>query len=126
MARDNEQIFLQTQRIYLRQFLLQDAQLLFELDSDPQVMRFITKGKPRPMRQIEEEILPRLIGYCTQTPPRGWWAAHLLANGEFIGWFHLRPDKLQPEEMELGYRLRRLGTGPRHRRFAGLGPERVY
>jgi RimJ/RimL family protein N-acetyltransferase len=108
MAGDNEQIiFLQTQRLYLRQFRLQDAPLLFELDSDPEVMRFITKGQPTPMRQIEEEILPRLLGYYTQTPPRGCWAAHLLANGEFIGWFHLRPDKLQPEEMELGYRLKR-------------------
>lgn len=112
MARDNPHIIvLQTERLYLRQFRLEDTTLLFELDSDPEVMRFITKGKPTPIRQIEEEILPRLLGYYTQSPPRGCWAAHLLATGEFIGWFHLRPDKLQPEEMELGYRLKRSAWG---------------
>jgi RimJ/RimL family protein N-acetyltransferase len=59
------------------------------------------------MRQIQDEILPRLLGYYTHSPPRGCWAAHLRANDEFIGWFHLLPDKLEPEEMELGYRLAR-------------------
>jgi RimJ/RimL family protein N-acetyltransferase len=98
-------ILLQTEHMYLRQFGAQDAPLLFELDSDPEVMRFITKGQATPMRQIEVEILPRLLGYYTQSPPRGCWATHLRATDEFIGWFHLRPDKLQPEEMELGYRL---------------------
>lgn len=100
-------ILLETERLYLREFRAEDAALLFELDSDPEVMRFITKGQPTPMRQIREEIIPRLLGYYTQSPPRGCWAAHLRANKEFIGWFHLRPDKLEPEEMELGYRLMR-------------------
>lgn len=104
-------ILLETQRLHLREFRAQDARLLFELDSDPEVMRFITKGQPTPMPQIQQEIMPRLLGYYTQTPPRGCWAAYLRATDEFIGWFHLRPDKLQPEEMELGYRLTRKAWG---------------
>jgi RimJ/RimL family protein N-acetyltransferase len=104
-------ILFTTERLYLRAFRRDDDQLLFELDSDPEVMRFITKGQPTPLAQIENEILPRVLGYNSQSPPRGCWAAHLRANDEFIGWFHLRPDKLAPTEMELGYRLKRAVWG---------------
>lgn len=85
--------------------------MLFELDSDPEVMRFITKGQPTPRAQIENEILPRVLGYHQHSPPQGCWAAHLVGGNGFIGWFHLRPDKITPEEMELGYRLRRTAWG---------------
>jgi len=97
----------QTERLRLRPFTMEDAPLLFDLDSDPEVMRFITSGKPTPMSQIQNEILPRVLSYYSRTPPQGVWAAHLRANDEFIGWFHLRADKFEPEEMELGYRLKR-------------------
>jgi RimJ/RimL family protein N-acetyltransferase len=80
-------------------------------------MRFISKGQPTKLEQIEQEILPRVIGYYSHSPPRGVWAAHLVASDEFIGWFHLRPDKFAPEEMELGYRLKRSAWG------AGLATE---
>jgi len=93
--------------MYFRQFRVEDAQLLFDLDSDPQVMRFITKGHPTKLARIQNEFIPRFLDYYRQSPPRGFWAAQLRATGEFIGWFHLRPDKISPEEMELGYRLKR-------------------
>ncbi len=102
---------LDTERLYLRRFVSEDATLLFDLDSDPEVMRFITKGEPTPLAQIENEILPRILSYYLRHPPQGCWAAHLRATGEFIGWFHLRADKMEPEEMELGYRLKRSTWG---------------
>lgn len=102
---------LATERFYLRQFGPGDARLLFELDSDPEVMRFITKGKPTPLAKIENEILPRVLGYYQKSSTQGVWAACLAAGDEFIGWFHLRPDKITPEEMELGYRLKRSAWG---------------
>ena len=85
--------------------------MLFELDSDPEVMRFITKGQPTPLTRIENEILPRVLGYNQHSPPQGCFAAHLSGSNEFIGWFHLRRDKITPDEMELGYRLRRVAWG---------------
>lgn len=99
-------MFLETERMYFRQFRAEDAQLLFELDSDPEVMRFISKNQPV-LSCIQDDIIPRFISYYSQSPPRGFWAAHLREGGGFIGWFHLRPDKIAPEEMELGYRLKR-------------------
>jgi hypothetical protein len=98
-------ILLKTERMYLRQFQTGDASLLFELDSDSEVMRFITKGRPTPLAKIQDEVLPRFLGYYLQSPSRGFWAAHLSETDEFIGWFHLRPDRIVPEE--LGYRLKR-------------------
>jgi RimJ/RimL family protein N-acetyltransferase len=108
---DNDAILLETDRMYLRQFVTEDAPLLFELDSDPEMMRFITKGQPTPLARIQNEYLPRFLDYYRQSPPRGFWAAHLRGNREFIGWFHLRPDRIVPEEMELGYRLKRVVWG---------------
>jgi RimJ/RimL family protein N-acetyltransferase len=102
---------LQTDRLYLRRFREGEASLFFELDSDPEVMRFITKGVPTPLEKIENEILPRVLRYYTLAPPQGCWAAHLRADGQFIGWFHLRADRIEPAEMEIGYRLRRSAWG---------------
>ena len=99
--------FLQTARMYFRQFKDTDAPLLFELDSDPEVMRFISKGQPTPLSRIQNEIIPKFLNYYRQSPPQGFWAAHLHDTGEFIGWFHLRPSTLPAAEMELGYRLKR-------------------
>jgi len=105
------EVVLETARMYLRKFGPGDALLLFELDSDAEVMRFITKGKATSLTEIEHEILPRILGYYRRSPPQGVWAAHLRSTGEFIGWFHLRADKIEPDEMELGYRLKRAVWG---------------
>ena len=100
-------ILFETERLYLRRLWPDDARLLFELDSDPEVMRFISKGQPTPLARMQNEYLPRILSYYRSWPPQGFWIAHLRATHEFIGWFHLRPDKMQPDEMELGYRLKR-------------------
>jgi RimJ/RimL family protein N-acetyltransferase len=103
----NPEILLETVRLYFRRLTIEDAGLLFELDSDPETMRFISKGEPTPRDRIDKVIMPRVLGYYRSWPPQGFWIAHLRENQEFIGWFHLRPDKIVPDEMELGYRLKR-------------------
>ena len=97
--------------MYFRPFRADSGKLLFDLDNDPQVMRFISKGQPTAMARIENDILPRFLAYYAKSPPQGFWAAHLRSNEEFIGWFHLRPDKIEPAEMELGYRLKASAWG---------------
>ena len=103
--------FLETDRMYFREFRDADAQLLFELDSDPEVMRFISRGEPTPLARIQNEFIPKYLDAYRRQPPQGFWAAHLRESGSFIGWFHLRPDKISAQEMELGYRLQRLVWG---------------
>jgi RimJ/RimL family protein N-acetyltransferase len=103
-------ILLHTARLYLRWLRDEDAPLLFTLDTNPEVMRFISKGQPTPWEKFQNVYWPRMLK-ASRWPPSGFWAAHLNADDQFIGWFHLRPDKIVPAEMELGYRLKREAWG---------------
>jgi RimJ/RimL family protein N-acetyltransferase len=100
-------ILLETGRLRLRRFTPGDVDLLVELDSDPEVMRYITYGRPTPREAYVDIYMPRWwVIYETQ-PGLGYFAAERRDSGEFIGWFHLRDDRLEPEYVELGYRLKR-------------------
>jgi RimJ/RimL family protein N-acetyltransferase len=104
-------ILLETGRLRLRRFTLDDVERLVELDSDPEVMRYITYGLPTPRGRYESEILPRWFAIYQATPMLGYWAAEDRADGRFLGWFHLRPDRFDDGAQELGYRLGRAAWG---------------
>ena len=105
-------MLLETERLLLRRFTDDDADNLFELDSDPEVMRFLSGGEPTPRTVIEHDILPRFMHVDERFPGFGFWAAMEKASGDFIGWFSLRPvDDSDPLEAGLGYRLRRASWG---------------
>ena len=57
------QIFLETERLQLRQFTEDDVDILVELDGDPDVMHFITGGRPTPREEIETDVLPAFLDY---------------------------------------------------------------
>ena len=102
---------LETARLRLRHFTADDVDRLVELDSDPEVMRYITFGAPTPREQYVDDFLPRWFAIYCETPVLGYWAAEERATSEFLGWFHLRPDRIEAGEQELGYRLRRASWG---------------
>ena len=104
-------ILLETRRLRLRRFDTDDVDRLVELDSDPEVMRFITYGAPTPRATYEQVILPRWFAIYARTPELGYWAAEDRQGGGFLGWFHLRPDRFDEGELELGYRLARVAWG---------------
>jgi RimJ/RimL family protein N-acetyltransferase len=106
------QIFLETERLVLRRFTEADVDNLFDLDSDPEVMRFLTGGKPTPREVIRNETLPRILHYYERFAGFGFWAAIEKSTGEFLGWFEFRPPEGGgPDEVELGFRLRRSAWG---------------
>jgi RimJ/RimL family protein N-acetyltransferase len=105
-------VLLTTPRLLLRRFTRADVDLLVELDSDPEVMHFITGGRTTPRREIEDEVLPAFLSHDERHDGYGFWAAIEHATGDCIGWFHLRPAADGAEdEPELGYRLRRSSWG---------------
>jgi RimJ/RimL family protein N-acetyltransferase len=104
-------ILLETPRLRLRRIVPADIDQLAELDADPQVMRYISFGEPVSRERYEQQLMPRLLGSYAAHPLLGYWVAELLPAGEFVGWFHLRPDRYDPDEQELGYRLRRIAWG---------------
>ena len=106
--------FVQTDRVALRRFAADEADLLIELDSDPAVMRFLTGGEPENAPEVMRvRGLPSILsGYERWGGKFGLFAAHELESGAFIGWFCLRPERDGPtDEVELGYRLRREAWG---------------
>jgi RimJ/RimL family protein N-acetyltransferase len=111
MAREKSVILLESARLRLRRFTAADLDRLVELDSDPEVMRWISYGVPTPRERYECEILPRWFAQYEATPLLGYWAAETRHDGAFVGWFHLRPDRIDDGEQELGYRLRRAAWG---------------
>lgn len=105
-------VFLQTDRLLLREFTVDDVDNLVALDSDPEVMRFITGGLPTTRAEIETETLPAFLAYHERGAGFGFWAAIEKTTGDFLGWFHFRPAPGHPaDEPELGYRLRKSAWG---------------
>lgn len=102
--------FVETDRLVLRQFTADGADLLIELDSDPEVMRHLTGGEPTlPPAVVRERVIPNVLATYERWDGRfGLFAAYVKEGGDFIGWFQLRPEREGPlDEVELGYRLRR-------------------
>lgn len=130
------QVFLETERLALRRFTVDDVENLVELDSDPEVMHFITGGRPMAREEIENEWLPAFLDYYERSAGYGFWAAVERATDRFVGWFHFRPAQgAPPDEVELGYRLRRSAWGKGYategsraliqKGFSELGVQRV-
>jgi RimJ/RimL family protein N-acetyltransferase len=131
------QVFLETERLLLRQFTLDDVDNLVTLDGDPEVMRYINGGRATPRAEIEHDYLPAFLGYYERFSGYGFWAAIAKSTGEFLGWFHFRPGPGgPPDEPELGYRLRRSAWGKGYategskalieKGFSELGARRVF
>ena len=128
-------VFLETERLILRQFTMADAQNVFVLDSDPEVMRFINGGKPTAYDVIQQQTLPRFLAYYEKYEAYGFWAAIEKSSHAFIGWFHFRPALDHADDIDLGYRLRKIAWGKGyategsraliHKGFTELGVQRV-
>ena len=98
---------LTTARMALRPIVETDLEALLELDSDPEVMRYLTGGVPSPRSYYVDGAMERMLQYIDT--PYGYWAAE--QDGVFIGWFHLKPSVVDANDLEVGYRLRKSAWG---------------
>lgn len=111
---------IETDRLTLRDVTEADAGLLFDLDSDPEVMRFIG---PRPANDVQAyRDRTRTVYLPQQSHP--WHGVRLVfdrASGGFLGWVFVRPSTLsrdaaglgwtKSDEIEVGYRYRKAAWG---------------
>jgi RimJ/RimL family protein N-acetyltransferase len=110
-----------TRRLHLIPLSGEHLEYEIQLDSDPEVVRFIGNGKPRSREQIEQLHRGR-IARGVQVPGLGFWAGFLRASSpsglqltesdSFVGFWILTPPKPGYEgsvdgQAELGYRLMR-------------------
>ena len=94
--------FFETNRLLLRQFTEDDASLLYELNLDPEVIRYThdpIADVEHAKQVLNEVMLPQYSLY-----DHGRWAVHLRSNLEFMGWCGLKYLS-ETNEVDLGYRL---------------------
>ncbi len=87
-----------------------DTELLYQLDQDVEVMRYINGGNKTTREDIEQRFIPRLLRY--RNPEQGWglWKVSLKASQEYIGWILIRPMHFFSEHpeynnLEIGWRF---------------------
>ncbi|MGQ3887832.1 GNAT family N-acetyltransferase [Legionella sp. CNM-1927-20] len=98
-------IILETKRLVLKTMTAKDLSCLFNLRSNPMVMKFIGNGKVQTKEQVKEFI--KLAPNYFKEYGLGFFNAFKKENGDFIGQaglIHLGFDVNQPE-IELAYRL---------------------
>jgi RimJ/RimL family protein N-acetyltransferase len=100
---------LHTGRIRLVPLADEHLEYEVELDSDPEVMRYLGDGRPRTRAEVEAAH-ERRLATAGRAPGLGYWVG--LVDGGFVGWWILeppeRPDQGPVEgQAELGYRVLR-------------------
>ncbi|HJT35154.1 MAG TPA: GNAT family N-acetyltransferase [Pirellulales bacterium] len=111
---------LQTARLILRDITEADAELLRELDSDLEVMRYISTAPLPELASYRDRI--RTVYVPGQA--HAWHGIRMVLDrltGEFLGWVFARPacdstlardlGWTSPDEIEVGYRYRRAAWG---------------
>jgi ribosomal-protein-alanine N-acetyltransferase len=96
---------LTTHRTHLRQFAQSDLYALYELNRDPEVMKYVGR---KPLVSIHEAQLDltRYLSYYVRVSKLGVWACIEKQSGALIGLALLK--KLETtEEIEVGYRFHR-------------------
>jgi RimJ/RimL family protein N-acetyltransferase len=114
---------IRTTRLQLRPARSADAALLFELDRDPEVRRFVLQPNAPTIERCEA-VVARFLAIDAATPDVGFWIAE--ECGAFVGWFHLKPPRpgepAEDGDLEIGYRLLRAAWG---RGLATEGSQRL-
>jgi len=101
-------VVLETPRLLFRSFTEEDAPLVYNLNLDPEVIRYTLD----PIRDIDHarQVLKQVILPQYTLFNHGRWAVHSKPGLEFIGWCGL---KARPErnEIDLGYRFIKTAWG---------------
>lgn len=131
-------VYLETERLRLREFEDRDVAALVDLDSDPEVMFHLNGGRATGEQEIRDDVLPYMLSWYTRPGGFGYWAVEERATGAFVGWLHLRPGRRRAasDGAEIGYRFRRDVWGRGYategtraliaKAFTDLGVKRVF
>jgi len=93
---------LDTKRLYLREFTLDDAQNFIDLNSNPNVIRYTGDSRIESIEKAKEILAA--ITFPQYKNKLGRWAVHLKSTNEFLGWCGLKYIE-QLNEIDLGYRF---------------------
>ncbi len=99
---------LATERLRLEPLTAEHTELLVELDSDPEVLRFIF-GRALTREEVTGTWATTRLRPEAAARGIGYWAG--FEDGVFVGWWALALDPDDDSIAELGYRLRRDAWG---------------
>lgn len=94
---------LESDRFYLRRFVASDLPHLIELESDSEILQYITNGIAHSEEMIKTRLNKLIVDAPTQEP-LGVWGAWQKSDDDFVGWFMLRYYERFPEP-ELGFMI---------------------
>ena len=105
-----------SERLTYQLMTVDNAELLFQLDQDAEVMRYINGGKMTSMEDIENKFLPRLQSFTDEQEGWGLWKVTVAKTKDFIGWILIRPmdffcKTIQFDNLEIGWRFHRWSWG---------------
>lgn len=92
---------LETERLFLREFKLDDAQSLFELNADPKVLEY-TGDFPFSTIEESENFIKTYNSY--DISGYGRWAVIRKSDKQFLGWCGLKYHPVQ-KHTDLGFRF---------------------
>jgi len=96
-------IIFESERLLFCEFTEDDVQLLLDLNSNPNVIRYV--HEPPPTIENTTAALQKIILPQYELYGHGRWAVYLKSNDEFIGWCGLKYIK-DLDEIDLGYRFK--------------------
>lgn len=94
--------WLETERLALRRFTLDDLDTLARLHADPMVTRYLGGVKDR--ATTEAQMRTRILDYYEQHPGLGVWATIERATGDVAG-FHVLNHIQGESDIQVGYAL---------------------
>lgn len=94
---------LETERLIIRDWRLEDAEEAFNIYGDAEVMRYVGTGQPYESLEQTRTIISRIIAR-DKDQPMGFWAVEDKETGHLVGGglLKLLPDN---SEVEVGYHL---------------------
>jgi [ribosomal protein S5]-alanine N-acetyltransferase len=95
-------VILETPRLIVRQYSIEDADNFFALNSNTEVMRFIRPPKSR--KECDAFFTQNINFYNTHTN-LGRWATHEKRSKKFVGSFAIIPIEEDSENIQIGYAL---------------------
>lgn len=116
-------VFAETKRTIIRELLANDAEGMYEMDSDPEVHRYVGKTPVQTIEQSRDVIAFVRKQYLDNGIGR--WAVIEKDTGDFLGWtgFKLMKEKVNGHInfYDFGYRLKRKYWGLSYATESGKG-----
>ncbi len=97
---------IETPRLILRPLRAEDVELLFALDNDPEVMRWLNGGLPVSRATLIDSVLPTMLRAAERPPYLGVWVIQDRSNLKDIGWVSIFPGDIPGAAPTFGLRLK--------------------